>query len=97
MSFDSVYIKSESCNLNLCFVLVWFDSSCRSRVEEPLYHQDQEEAKKLKPSSVPSANDFGDCIFIDDYEEATLDHPMLMPLEKPYTEADPMVNIINPA
>ncbi|KAF3500157.1 hypothetical protein F2Q69_00040468 [Brassica cretica] len=65
----------------------------KSRVEEPLYHQDQEEAKKLKPSSVPSANDFGDCIFIDDYEEATLDHPMLMSLEKPYTEADPMEEV----
>ncbi|CAN6863809.1 unnamed protein product [Brassica oleracea] len=65
----------------------------KSRVEEPLYHQDQEDAKKLKPSSVPSENDFGDSIFIDDYEEATLDHPMLMSLEKPYTEADPMEEV----
>lgn len=59
----------------------------------------QEDAKKLKPS-VPSENYFGDSIFIDDEEEeeeATLDHTMPMSLEKPYTEADPMVNIINPA
>ncbi|KAG2303068.1 hypothetical protein Bca4012_061413 [Brassica carinata] len=60
-------------------------SVTRSRIEEPLY---QEEAKKLKPT-VPSANDFGDCIFVED-DEATLDHPMPMSLEKPYTEADPM-------
>ncbi|KAJ4876876.1 Cyclin-B2-1 [Raphanus sativus] len=57
-------------------------SVTRSRVEEPSL-----EAKKLKPS-VPSENDFGDCIFVDEEEEATLDHPMA--LEKPYTEADPM-------
>ncbi|CAH8361755.1 unnamed protein product [Eruca vesicaria subsp. sativa] len=62
-------------------------SVTRSRVEEPLY---QEEVKKLKPS-VPSGNDFGNCIFVDEEEEeATLDHPMPMSLEKPYTEADPM-------
>ncbi|KAF2573018.1 hypothetical protein F2Q70_00000963 [Brassica cretica] len=64
----------------------------KSRVEEPLYHQ--EDAKKLKPSSVPSENDFGDSIFIDDEEEeAALDHPMLMSLGKPYTEADPMEEV----
>ncbi|CAN7025559.1 hypothetical protein Bca4012_041780 [Brassica carinata] len=64
----------------------------KSRVEEPLSHQ--EDAKKLKPSSVPSANDFGDCIFIDDEEEeAALDHPMPMSLGKPYTEADPMEEV----
>ncbi|KAG2298275.1 hypothetical protein Bca4012_009479 [Brassica carinata] len=48
-------------------------SVTRSRVEEPLC---QEETKKLKPT-VPSAN-----------EEATLDQPVPMSLEKPYTEAD---------
>ena len=44
--------------------------------------QDEEEKKKLKPT-VPIA---------DDEEEATLDQPVPMSLEKPYTEADdPMV------
>ncbi|KAH0909191.1 hypothetical protein HID58_032512 [Brassica napus] len=65
----------------------------KSRVEEPLYHQ--EDAKKLK-TSVPSENYFGDSIFIDDEEEeeeATLDHTMPMSLEKPYTEADPMEEV----
>ncbi|KAJ0265381.1 Cyclin-B2-2 [Hirschfeldia incana] len=62
-------------------------SVTRSRVEEPLCHQ--EEAKKLKPT-VPSANDFGDCIFVDEEEEATLDHTMPMSLEKPFIEPDPM-------
>lgn len=58
---------------------------CRSGVEE-------ETKKKLKPS-VSTANGFGDCIFIDE-EEATLDHPMPMLLEKSYTsitEVDSMV------
>lgn len=54
----------------------------------------QEEAKKLKPS-IPSGNEFGDCIFIDDDEEeeneATLDQPMPMTLEESYIESDPMV------
>ncbi|AEC06658.1 Cyclin B2;1 [Arabidopsis thaliana] len=59
-------------------------SVTRSGVEE-------ETNKKLKPS-VPSANDFGDCIFIDE-EEATLDLPMPMSLEKPYIEADPMEEV----
>ncbi|CAG7871876.1 unnamed protein product [Brassica rapa] len=52
-------------------------SITRSRVAEPLC-QDEEEKKKLKPT-VPSA---------DDEEEATLDQPVPMSLEKPYTEAD---------
>ncbi|VVA99412.1 unnamed protein product [Arabis nemorensis] len=62
-------------------------SITRSRVEEP---------KKLKPS-VPSVNEFGDCIFVDEEEEeATLDHPMPMSLEKPYisiTETDLMEEV----
>ncbi|CAN7090287.1 unnamed protein product [Brassica rapa subsp. narinosa] len=63
----------------------------KSRVEEPLYQQ--EEPKKLKPS-VPNENYFGDPIFIDDEEEeATLDHTMPMSMEKPYTEADPMEEV----
>ncbi|CAH8315044.1 unnamed protein product [Eruca vesicaria subsp. sativa] len=55
--------------------------------------ESQEETKKLKPS-VPSGNEFGDCIFIDEEEEekeaATLDQPMPMSLEEPYIESDPM-------
>ncbi|XP_024005481.1 cyclin-B2-2 [Eutrema salsugineum] len=59
----------------------------------PLISRPQEETKKLKPSSIPSGNEFGDCIFIDDEEEeneATLDQPMPMSLEEPYIESDPM-------
>ncbi|EOA30631.1 hypothetical protein CARUB_v10013768mg [Capsella rubella] len=55
-----------------------------------------EEAKKRLKPSVPSSSDFGDCIFVDEEEEATLDHPMPMSLEKPYTsitEADPLEEI----
>ncbi|CAN7120126.1 hypothetical protein BRARA_K01353 [Brassica rapa] len=56
--------------------------------------ESQEETKKLKPS-VPSGNEFGDCIFIDDEDEeeeeaATLDQSMPMSLEEPYIESDPM-------
>ncbi|CAN8323527.1 unnamed protein product [Cochlearia groenlandica] len=57
----------------------------------------QEETKKLKPS-VPSGNEFGDCIFIDEEEEeeekeATLDQPMPMSLEEePHIELNPMVH-----
>lgn len=61
----------------------------------------QEETKKLKPS-VPSGNEFGDFIFIDEDEEeeekeaATLDQPMPMSLEEPYIqESDPMVIVIS--
>ncbi|CAH8262592.1 unnamed protein product [Arabidopsis lyrata] len=63
-------------------------SITRSGVEE-------ETKKKLKPSVPSSANDFGDCIFVDE-EEATLDHPMPMSLERPFTsiiEADPMEEV----
>ncbi|EFH45335.1 CYCB2_2 [Arabidopsis lyrata subsp. lyrata] len=56
----------------------------------PSVSRSQEETKKLKPSG----NEFGDCIFIDEEEEkneeATLDQPMPMSLEKPYNESDPM-------
>ncbi|KAL0739483.1 hypothetical protein Bca4012_015693 [Brassica carinata] len=57
--------------------------------------ESQEETKKLKPS-VPSGNEFGDFIFIDEDEDeekeaATLDQPMPMSLEEPYLEeSDPM-------
>uniref|UniRef100_A0A1J3IB36 Cyclin-B2-2 n=1 Tax=Noccaea caerulescens TaxID=107243 RepID=A0A1J3IB36_NOCCA len=59
----------------------------------PSLSRSQEEVKKLKPS-IPSGNEFGDCIFIDDdgeeENEATLDQPMPMSLEEPYIESDPM-------
>ncbi|CAA7035682.1 unnamed protein product [Microthlaspi erraticum] len=60
----------------------------------PSLSRSQEEVKKLKPS-IPSGNEFGDCIFIDDDEEeeneATLDQqPMPMSLEEPYFESDSM-------
>ncbi|CAH2051423.1 unnamed protein product [Thlaspi arvense] len=70
-------------------------SVTRPRVEEPSC---AEESKKLK-QAVPSANDTVDCILADDSEveeEVTLDHPMPMSLEKPYTsikEADPMEEV----
>ncbi|ESQ50732.1 hypothetical protein EUTSA_v10023024mg, partial [Eutrema salsugineum] len=67
-------------------------SLTKSRVEEPLC---EEETKKLK-QSVPSANDFVDCKFFEDEEEVTLDHPMPMSLEKPYTsisDSDPMEEV----
>ncbi|CAN8229275.1 unnamed protein product [Cochlearia groenlandica] len=61
-----------------------------------LSESQEEETKKLKPS-IPSGNEFGDCIFIDEEEEkeekeeATLDQPMPMSLEEePYIELDPM-------
>lgn len=54
----------------------------------------QEEIKKLK-QSIPSGNEFGDCIFIDEEEEeeneATLEQPMPMLLEEPCIESDLMV------
>ncbi|CAH8390338.1 unnamed protein product [Eruca vesicaria subsp. sativa] len=58
-------------------------SITRSRVEE------------LKPA-VLSTDDIVDCLFVEDEEEATLDHPMPMSLEKPYTsitEAGPMEEV----
>uniref|UniRef100_A0A1J3K6C5 Cyclin-B2-1 n=1 Tax=Noccaea caerulescens TaxID=107243 RepID=A0A1J3K6C5_NOCCA len=68
-------------------------SFTRSQDEEPLC---AEERKKLK-QSVPSANDLVDCILVEDEEEVTLDHPMPMSLEKPYTsiteEADLMEEV----
>ncbi|KAE8693444.1 G2/mitotic-specific cyclin-2 [Hibiscus syriacus] len=55
-----------------------------------------EESKKLKPS-VPSSNEFGDCIFIDVEEnKACVDHPVPMFLEETETslsEADEMEEV----
>ncbi|KAL1215618.1 Cyclin-B2-2 [Cardamine amara subsp. amara] len=53
--------------------------------------ESKEETKKL----IPSGNEFGDCIFIDDEEEkieaTTLDQPMPMSLEEePFIESVPM-------
>ena len=54
-----------------------------------------EETKKLKPS-IPSSNEFGDCIFIDvDENKASVDQPVPMFLEETETrfnEADEMVS-----
>ncbi|GLT39335.1 hypothetical protein SLA2020_135330 [Shorea laevis] len=56
----------------------------------------QEENKKLKPS-VPSTNEFGDCIFIDAEENKTpVDHPVPMFLEETETslyETDEMEEV----
>ncbi|XWS33943.1 hypothetical protein CRYUN_Cryun22dG0126300 [Craigia yunnanensis] len=55
-----------------------------------------EETKKLK-LSVPSSNEFGDCIFIDvDENKASIDHPVPMFLEETETwlsEADEMEEV----
>ncbi|XP_022775483.1 G2/mitotic-specific cyclin-2-like isoform X2 [Durio zibethinus] len=57
-----------------------------------------EETKKLKPSNIPSSNEFGDCIFIDVEENkaSSVDKPVPMFLEETATrlyEADDMEEV----
>ncbi|KAK8653141.1 hypothetical protein V6N13_127154 [Hibiscus sabdariffa] len=67
-----------------------------AQISSTSQRQCPEETKKLKPS-VPSSNEFGDCIFIDvEGNKASADHPVPMFLEETETsfgEADEMEEV----
>ncbi|XP_022740327.1 G2/mitotic-specific cyclin-2-like isoform X2 [Durio zibethinus] len=69
---------------------------CVAQISSISQRHRPEENKKLKPS-VPSSNEFGDCIFIDVEEsKASVDHPVPMFLEETETrlsEADEMEEV----